>query len=92
MSASPAASISSAPIETVPSYVPDTSNIQAEGGLSWATERHRHPNPRVWLDHIKKMRAAGLTAAAEQELRRFHEAYPDFPAPPDAPSADGGAQ
>jgi hypothetical protein len=92
MSASPVASISSAANESVPSYVPDTSNIQTEGGLSWAAERHRHPNPKVWLDHIQKMRAAGLTAAADQELRQFHEAYPDFPAPPDAPSTDGGAQ
>ena len=91
--AAPVASMSSsATIDSAPSYVPDTSNIQIEGGLSWAAERHRHPNPRVWLDHIKKMRAAGLTAAADQELRRFHDAYPDFPAPPDTPSADGRAQ
>ena len=91
--AAPVASMSSsATIDSAPSYVPDTSNIQIEGGLGWAAERHRHPNPRVWLDHIKKMRAAGLTAAADQELRRFHDAYPDFPAPPDTPSADGRAQ
>jgi hypothetical protein len=73
-------------------YVPDTSNIQLEDGLSWAAERHRHPNPQVWLDHIKKMRAAGLTTEADQELRRFHDAYPAFPTPPATPSADGGPQ
>jgi hypothetical protein len=92
VTASPGASISSAAVESAPSYVPDTSNIQAEGGQNWAAERHRHPNPKVWLDHIGKMRAAGLTAAADNELRRFHDAYPDFPAPPDTPSTDGGAQ
>jgi hypothetical protein len=92
VAASPVTSISSEAIESAPSYVPDISNIQIEGGPSWAAERHRHPNPKVWLDHIRKMRAAGLTAAADQELRRFHDAYPDFPAPPDPPSADGGAQ
>jgi hypothetical protein len=92
VAASPVASISSAAIQSAPSYVPDISNIQIEGGPSWAAERHRHPNPKVWLDHIRKMRASGLAAAADQELRRFHDAYPDFPAPPDTPSADGGAQ
>ena len=90
--AAPVASISSEAVSSAPSYVPDTSNIQVEGGLSWAAERHRHPNPKVWLDHIKKMRAAGLAAEADQELRRFHDAYPDFPAPPDTPSTDGRAQ
>jgi hypothetical protein len=92
VAASPVTSISSEAIESAPSYVPDISNIQIEGGPSWAAERHRHPNPKVWLDHIRKMRAAGLAAAADQELRRFHDAYPDFPTPSDAPSTDGGAQ
>lgn len=92
MSASPAASISAAAIESAPSYVPDTSNIQSDGEPGWAAGRQRHPNPKIWFDHIRKMRAAGLTAAADKELRRFHDAYPDFPAPPDIPSADGGAQ
>jgi len=73
-------------------YVPDNSSIQIEDGLSWAAERHRHPNPQVWLDHIRKMRAAGLTTEADQELRRFHDAYPAFPVPPATPSADGGPQ
>ena len=84
--AAPAASISSSGvIDSAPSYVPDTSIIQSDGGPSWAAERHRHPNPKVWLDHIRKMRAAGLTTEADKELQRFQDAYPDFPAPPDTP-------
>jgi hypothetical protein len=74
------------------SYVPDTSDIQPQGGLDWAAERHRHPNPLEWLDHIKKMRAAGLTAEADGELRRLHDAYPDFRVPPATPATDGGTQ
>jgi hypothetical protein len=71
-------------------YVPDLSNLSAENSLDWAAERQRHPNPREWLQHIRKMRAAGLAAKADQELQRFHDAYPAFQALPETPSADGG--
>ncbi len=73
-------------------YVPDLSNLSAENSLDWAAERHRHPNPQEWLDHIKRMRASGLAAAADQELRRFHDAYPGFSRQPRRLSADGGPQ
>jgi hypothetical protein len=91
--AAPVTSMSSEASENLSSpYVPDTSNIQPQGGLDWAAERHRHPNPLEWLDHIKKMRAAGLTAEADQELRFFHDAYPGFRVPPATPATDGGTQ
>ena len=73
-------------------YVPDLSHISAENSLDWVAERHRHPNPREWLAHIKKMRAAGLTTAADEELQRLYDAYPAFQAPPATPGTDGGAQ
>ena len=71
-------------------YVPDLSNLSAENSLDWVAERHRHPNPREWLQHIRKMRAAGLAAKADQELQRFHAAYPAFQAAPETPATDGG--
>jgi hypothetical protein len=73
-------------------YVPDLSHISAENSLDWAAERQRHPNPREWLAHIKKMRAAGLTTAADEELQRLHDAYPAIQAPPATPTTDGGTQ
>ena len=73
-------------------YVPDLSYIISGGNsLDWAAERQRHPNPREWLAHIKKMRVAGLTMTADEELRRFHDAYPAFQVPP-ATGTDGGTQ
>ncbi len=93
--ASPVTSVSSAAAGedgSPPPYVSDTSNIQPEGGLDWAAERHRHPNPVEWLDHIKKMRAAGRTAEADQELELLHDAYPDFQAPPATRPTDGRPQ
>ena len=73
-------------------YVPDLSYIISGGNsLDWAAERQRHPNPREWLSHIQKMRVAGLTMVADEELRRFHDAYPAFPVPP-ATGTDGGTQ
>ena len=73
-------------------YVPDLSYISAENSLDWVAERRRHPNPREWLAHIKKMRAAGLATAADEELRRFHDAYPAVEVPPATPATDGGRQ
>jgi hypothetical protein len=73
-------------------YVPDLSYISAENSLDWVAERRRHPNPREWLAHIKKMRAAGLATSADEELRRFHDAYPAVEVPPATPATDGGRQ
>jgi hypothetical protein len=43
-----------------------------------AADRREHPDPKAWLDQIEKMRAAGLSAQADQELRHFRDAYPDY--------------
>jgi hypothetical protein len=51
-------------------------------------DRREHPDPTVWLDQIQKMRVAGLTAQAEQELKHFRDAYPAYP----TGSPDGGTQ
>jgi hypothetical protein len=57
-----------------------------------------HPVPRLrpdletWLKQIEKLRAAGRTTEAEQEFRRFRDAYPDYKAPAGPPPADGPTQ
>jgi hypothetical protein len=53
-----------------------------------AADRREHPDPKAWLDQIQKMRVAGLTARAEQELKHFRDAYPAYP----TASTDSGAQ
>ncbi len=34
--------------------------------------------PEAWLEDVRKLRAAGEGAAADEELKRFLEAYPDY--------------
>jgi hypothetical protein len=46
-----------------------------------AADRREHPDPKAWLDQIQKTRVAGLTAEAEQELKHFRDAYPDYRVP-----------
>jgi hypothetical protein len=58
------------------------------GTAASAADRREHPDPKAWLDQIQKMRAAGLTAQAEQELKRFRDTYPGYP----TSAPDGGAQ
>jgi len=53
-----------------------------------AADRREHPDPKAWLDQIQKMRVAGLTAQAEQELKHFRDAYPAYP----TATPDGGTQ
>jgi hypothetical protein len=64
-------------------------NLAGSASPEAAAERREHPDPKVWLDHIEKMQAAGLIKAAEQELRLFRDAYPAYPVPV---STDGGVQ
>jgi len=44
------------------------------------------PDPKVWLQQIAALRAAGKTAQADAEMHRFRAAFPGYPAKPD-PSA-----
>jgi hypothetical protein len=73
--------VARAAAETAAMAAPSTAAIAA-------ADRREHPDPKVWLDQIQKMRAGGLTAQAEQELQRFRDAYPAYA----TPSPDGGAQ
>jgi hypothetical protein len=57
-----------------------------------SADRRDHPDPATWLARIEKLRAGGLTGQAEQELKRFHEAYPGYALPSAAAPADGRAQ
>jgi hypothetical protein len=47
------------------------------------------PDAASWFKRIEKLRAAGKTAEAEQEFRRFRDAYPDYQAREGAPPTDG---
>ena len=53
-----------------------------------AADRREHPDPKAWLDQIQKLRVAGLTAQADQELKHFRDAYPAY----STASSDGGVQ
>jgi hypothetical protein len=57
-----------------------------------AADSADHADPVTWLARIEKLRTAGLTAQADQELKRFHEAYPGYALPAAAAPADGRAQ
>ena len=56
-------------------------NLAGSASPAAEAERREHPDPQAWLDHIEKMRAVGLSSAAEQELRLFRDAYPAYPVP-----------
>ncbi len=38
-------------------------------------------DPAAWLSRIEKLRAAGHTAEAQSEMKRFRASYPDYPLP-----------
>jgi hypothetical protein len=39
--------------------------------------------PAAWLEDIRRLRAEGRLAEAEEALAAFRRAYPDYPLPPD---------
>jgi hypothetical protein len=41
------------------------------------------PTPEQWLEHIRRLRAAGRLDAAAESLARFRARYPEFPLPED---------
>ena len=53
------------------------------------TEAAQPADPKVWLQQINALRAAGKKDQAEAEMRRFKAAFPDYaiPAAPTAPTA-----
>jgi hypothetical protein len=85
-------SLAPPPIPDLPSSLEGRSaarNLSGSASPEAAAERREHPDPKAWLDHIEKMRTAGLVRAAEQELRLFRDVYPAYAVPA---SADGGVQ
>ena len=83
--------------ETVAIPIPDLPSTLLGGGSGSASpmaaaERREHPDPKAWLDRIEKMQAAGLSSAADQELKLFRDAYPAYPVPSESHPADGGVQ
>lgn len=43
-------------------------------------------DPKVWLQHIETLRAAGKIAEADAEMHRFRAHFPDYPLNPTTPS------
>jgi len=43
-------------------------------------------DPQTWLDEISALRAQGKTAEADAQLRRFRQAFPDYPLDAPAPA------
>lgn len=95
------ASSSAAPLAEQPSDKARTrvarSDIAArrsrtDGDSGPDADRRDHPDPAKWLARIERLRSGGLTAQADQELKRLHQAYPQYPLPAAAAPADGRAQ
>jgi hypothetical protein len=87
-SAAAASSAASAAGSTAGAPSAATSAPPSAAAAGSAADRHDHPDPKAWLDQIQKMRVAGLTAQAEQELKHFRDAYPAYP----TGSPDSGPQ
>jgi hypothetical protein len=65
----------------------------ASGPVAHEKAQDSVPPPEVaqanWLKRIEKLRVEGKTAAADQEFKRFRDAYPDYRPPERPPPADG---
>jgi hypothetical protein len=75
-----------------PQYTPAPEQERAAASARKAAEAAAgapHPaDPKVWLQQIDALRAAGKADQADGELRRFKAAFPNYgisPAPPDLP-------
>jgi hypothetical protein len=83
---------SSAAVPDVVGGLSTSSETSAPADLGSDAEHHLHPDPAAWLEDIGKLRAAGHVTEAEQEMKRFRDAYPAYPVPPQAAPAAGRAQ
>jgi hypothetical protein len=72
------------PSETQSTATPDSTNQHVP-----ARSPPPLPDAGSWFKRIEKLRAAGKTTEAEQEFRRFRDAYPDYKPPGEPPAADG---
>ncbi len=59
---------------------------------SESAAREAAPDPAVWAAQIEKLRTEGQAAEVEQETKRFHQTYPGYALPAEAPSTAGRAQ
>jgi hypothetical protein len=81
---------SAAPTETLPrDRVADAQDRDQPALAKRQAAAAPHPqDPKIWLQQIDALRAAGKTAQAEAEMQRFRATFPAYPAKPDplAPS------
>jgi hypothetical protein len=75
------ADTATAPART-PAAVAGTTSAPPAGATapgSKSTTATRHPaDPKVWLQQIDALRAAGMAARADAEMRRFNAAFPGY--------------
>jgi hypothetical protein len=74
---------------TAPQYTPAPEQERAAASARKAAKAavvSPHPaDPKVWLQQIAALRAAGKADQADAEMRRFKAAFPSYAAPPDLP-------
>lgn len=70
----PAARPSAAPAATAPA----AQRASAEVARGEADAAKAERTPAAWLEEVRRLRAAEQGAAADEELKRFLEAYPDY--------------
>jgi hypothetical protein len=72
-----------------PQYTPAPEQERAAASARKAAAVAPHPaDPKVWLQRIDALRAAGKADQADAEMRRFKAVFPNYgspSAPPDLP-------
>jgi hypothetical protein len=81
-----------APVVTAAPAVPTSAPPPTPAAYSSAAPQQGRIDPVTWLLRIEKLRSEGHTTQAEEEIKRFRDAYPDYPLPARAPPADARAQ
>ncbi|MEY4933442.1 MAG: hypothetical protein RLZZ403_1762 [Pseudomonadota bacterium] len=62
----------------VAARAPAAQRASAEAARTEAEPAGPQRTPERWLEDVRRLRAAGQGAAADDELKRFLEAYPDY--------------
>lgn len=62
----------------VAARAPAVQQASADAARSESEAAKAQRTPEAWLDEVRKLRAAGQGVAADEELQRFLEAYPDY--------------
>jgi hypothetical protein len=58
---------------------PQRESLAAAAKRAASVAADRPQDPQAWLQRIASLRAAGRTAQADAEMRRFRSAFPSFP-------------